>query len=128
MEEGEMENGCNARRRVLRFAGMKVWEVKVWKSNVECALCCISIVKSFRFDFTLKWHGMGRTRRNGEWFLHGGCNDDSGEWRCECKGKCVFDGEGRVNLVQWIGPTLITQRSLRGGECYHYGILQSTLF
>ena len=36
-----------------------------------------------------------------------------------------FDGEGRVNHFQWIGPTLITQRSLRG-ECFHYGILQST--
>ena len=30
-----------------------------------------------------------------------------------------------VNHFQWIGPTLITQRSLRGGECFHYGILQS---
>ena len=31
-----------------------------------------------------------------------------------------------VNHFQWIGPTLITQRSLRGGECFHSGILQST--
>ena len=33
-----------------------------------------------------------------------------------------------MNHFQWIRPTLITQRSLRGGECFHYGILQSTLF
>ena len=52
--------------KVLRFARMKGWEVKVWKSNVGYALCCISIVSSFRFDFTLKWYGMGRKRRNGE--------------------------------------------------------------
>ena len=37
-----------------------------------------------------------------------------------------FDGEGRVNHFQWIGPTLITQGSLRGGECFHYEMLQST--
>ena len=30
MEEREMENGCNARMKVLRFARMKGWEVKVW--------------------------------------------------------------------------------------------------
>ena len=128
MEEREMENGCNARMKVLRFVRMKGWEVKVWKSNVGYALCCIPIVSSFRFDFTLRGHGMGRTRRNGEWFLHGGCNDDSGEWRCECKGECIFDGVGRVNHFQWTGPTRITQCSLRGGECFHYGILQFTSF
>ena len=93
MKESFEWNGCNARRMVLRFVGMKGWEVKVWESNVECELCCISIVRSFRFDFTLRGHGMGRTTRNGEWFLHGRCNDDSGEWRCECNGECVFDGE-----------------------------------
>ena len=32
-----------------------------------------------------------------------------------------------MNHFQWTGPTLITQRSLRG-ECFHYGLLQSTLF
>ena len=26
-----MENGCNARMKVLRFARMKGWEVKVWE-------------------------------------------------------------------------------------------------
>ena len=31
-------------------------------------MCCISIVSSFRFGFTLKWHEMGRTRRNGSDF------------------------------------------------------------
>ena len=31
MEEREMENWCNARMRMLRFARMKGWEVKVWK-------------------------------------------------------------------------------------------------
>ena len=106
---------------MLRFVRMKGYEVKMWKSNVGCALCCIPTVSSFRFDFTLRGYGMGRTRRNGERFLHGRGNDDSGE----CKGKCVFDAGERVNHFQWIGPTLITQRSLRG-ECFHYEILQST--
>ena len=66
MEESFEWNGCNARMKVLRFVRMKGWEVKVWKSNVGYALCCIPIVSSFRFDFTWRWHGMGRTRRNEE--------------------------------------------------------------
>ena len=66
MEESFEWNGCNARMKVLRFARMKGYEVKMWKSNVGCALCCIPTVSSFRFDFTLRGHGMGRTRRNGE--------------------------------------------------------------
>ena len=35
----------------------------------------------------------------------------------------VFLMEERVDPIQWIGPTRITQRSLRGGECFHYGML-----
>ena len=31
-------------------------------------MCCILIVSSFRFGFTLRWHEMGRTREMGSGF------------------------------------------------------------
>ena len=98
----------------------------MWKLRfVMCIVLHLDCEKySIRFHFERVWNGKDKEKWGVISAWKG--NDDSGEWRCECKGECIIDAGKRVNHFQWIGPTRITQRSLRGGECFHYGILQST--
>ena len=51
MEEREMENGCNARMRMLRFARMKGWEVKVWKLRFVVCIVLHSDCEQFSIRF-----------------------------------------------------------------------------
>ena len=98
----------------------------MWKSNVGCELCCILIMCSFRSDFTLngmKWEGQGEM---GSDFCMEGIMMILVNGVVNATESTFFDEEERMNHFQRIEPTLITQRSLRGGECFHYGILQST--
>ena len=54
-----MENWCNARMRMLRFARMKGWEVKVWKLRFVVCIVLHSDCEQFsiRFHFERVWNG-----------------------------------------------------------------------
>ena len=64
MEESFEWNGCNARRMVLRFVGMKGWEVKVWKLRfVMCIVLHLDCEKySIRFHFERVWNGKSKEK------------------------------------------------------------------
>ena len=54
-----MENWCNARMRMLRFARMKGWEVKVWKLRFVVCIVLHPDCEQFsiRFHFERVWNG-----------------------------------------------------------------------
>ena len=64
MEEREMENRCNARMKVLRFVGMKGWEVKVWKLRFVVCTVLHSDCEQFsiRFHFERAWNGKDKEK------------------------------------------------------------------
>ena len=59
MEASFEWNGCNARMRVLRFARMKEWKVKVWKLRfVMCIVLHLDSEElSIHFHFERVWNG-----------------------------------------------------------------------
>ena len=65
VEESFEWNGCNARMRVLRFARMKGWEMKVWKLRLEVCIVLHFNCEEFsiRFNFEMAWNG----KKKEEW-------------------------------------------------------------
>ena len=59
-----MENWCNARMRMLRFARMKGWEVKVWKLRFVVCIVLHSDCEQFsiRFHFERVWNGKDKEK------------------------------------------------------------------
>ena len=65
MEESFEWNGCNARMRVLCFARMKGWKVKVWKLRFVMCIVLHPDCEQFsiRFHFEMAWNGKNKEKR-----------------------------------------------------------------